>query len=139
LSVYISVPANEQPVAILLLPVSYRDDGFVQHFKMLCLKGIQNLYQKFCSIYNRKVLEKCEFRIVSKKDLLGKPKKNQFILCVYIFSTPWSEKNLTSPKKNFPCLCQFFHFQAQINRENSRKVHVRFLPKMAACRDRWSH
>lgn len=37
--------------------------GFVQHFKMLCLKDIQNLCQEFYSISNRKDIRKVQVHV----------------------------------------------------------------------------
>lgn len=82
--------------------------------KCFVSKVYRTYTKSFIESIIERVLEKCEFVIVSKKDLLRKPKKNQLILWVHVFSTSWSAKNLGSPKKKFPCLCQIFHLQAQI-------------------------
>lgn len=87
--------------------------GFVQHFKMLCLKDIQNLYQEFYSISNRKDTRKVQVQDCIQESKKKKNHKNQLMLYVHVSSTPSSENNLRSPKESFPCLCQFSHFQAQ--------------------------
>lgn len=62
--------------------------------KFFVSKVYRTYTESFIASITERVLEKCKFRIASNKDIPRKQKKNQFMLSVHIFSTPWSENNL---------------------------------------------
>lgn len=99
-------------------------NNLLQFYCFLCPAGkltLSSLYLKFYNIYNRNGIRKVWVQDCVQERTTEKVKRESVRALFHTYSTLWSEKNLDSPKKNFPYLCQLFNFQAQIKQVEKKK------------------